>query len=83
MQSNGEQKRKPGNARCFNCRGTGHFAKNCPLHGHVAPVESQGRTTVGGKSPSNNLAALVPGSDIEERIQTQLDDWKSRVADLR
>ena len=42
QQTPGDSRIRPG-LQCYNCQGTGHFARNCPLRRRADPVESAGR----------------------------------------
>ena len=71
--------------RCFTCRGTRHFAKNCPFKGRCAPAEAQGkplqkpisrRSTSANRLQGSDAADLTP-QDKVTRLREEL-----RVAEL-
>ncbi len=76
-----EQARKAG-LRCFHCRGTGHFARNCPQRGRAAPVESHGRVGgEGGRNPSRKVAAIVVNEESQGGSEQR--SKREKVAKLR
>ena len=78
------QRHPPRGLICYNCRGSGHFSKNCPKRGRAVPHEARGHYTGGGKA--QNVATIVvsessvtPGTHVEAEILRK----KEKASQLR
>ena len=61
------QKTSKSEQRCYNCNGTGHYARECPYRGRGAPTEAKGRSS----NPTNKQHKVVSMLQAQPNQQTK------------
>ena len=56
--------------RCYNCNATGHFSRNCPVHGCAVPAESHGRSN--HNKSSRDTGSKKVATIISENSKAQI-----------